>query len=161
MQWLANQNYSHVRAYTVPAVSNSYVLFSMLIKMAWLTMAWLKMVIYNPDKNIFAIYSILMQVSDVSEPSQGSTMELFAKIVKGFQPLTIFTKTLIIDAWLIFLNVFQNLFTQVKLNLISGIKNLVGIWNFWHFKSIQKYLVKITLCISVPAASRIFELLKI
>ena len=84
MQWLANQNYSHVQAYTVSVVSNSYVLFSMLIKMVWLTMAWLKMVIYNPDKNIFAIYSILMQVSDVPEPSQGSTMELFAKIVKGF-----------------------------------------------------------------------------
>ena len=35
--------------------------------------------------------------SDDSEPSQTSKMELFPKIVNGFQPFTIFVKSSIID----------------------------------------------------------------
>ena len=33
------------------------------------------------------------------EPYQTSKMKLFAKMVKGFQPLTIFTKSFILDVW--------------------------------------------------------------
>ena len=33
------------------------------------------------------------------EPSQTSKMELFAKRVNGFQPLTIFAKSSILDIW--------------------------------------------------------------
>ena len=32
-----------------------------------------------------------------SEPSQKSKMELFAKVAKGFNPLTIFAKSFILD----------------------------------------------------------------
>ena len=34
------------------------------------------------------------------EPTQLSKMQLFAKIVKGFQDITIFRKTSILDVWL-------------------------------------------------------------
>ena len=45
----------------------------------------------------FVLFRI-MQIAEVySEPSQTSTMELFAKIVKGFQVLTIFLKSSILD----------------------------------------------------------------
>ena len=36
---------------------------------------------------------------EYSEPSQTSKMELFAKIVGGFQPLSIFSRSFILDAW--------------------------------------------------------------
>ena len=34
-----------------------------------------------------------------SEPSQTSKIELFEKVVNGFQPLTIFEKSSILDVW--------------------------------------------------------------
>ena len=35
-----------------------------------------------------------------SKPSQTSRIELFARIVNGFKPRTIFTETSILDVWL-------------------------------------------------------------
>ena len=35
-----------------------------------------------------------------SEPSQTSKMELFAKIVNGLKPLTVFVKSSILDVWI-------------------------------------------------------------
>ena len=42
-----------------------------------------------------------MRVSETySEASQAPKMELFAKILEGFQPLTVFEKNSVLDVWL-------------------------------------------------------------
>ena len=40
-----------------------------------------------------------MKAKAYSEPCQTSKMEFFAKLVKGFKPLTIFVKSSILDVW--------------------------------------------------------------
>ena len=56
-------------------------------------------------KDLSIFWDFLMQIFQYSteaypEPSQTSKMELFAKIVNGFYPLTIFGKSFILDIWL-------------------------------------------------------------
>ena len=48
----------------------------------------------------FVLFRIIRIAEVYSEPSQISTMELFAKIVKGFQLFTIFIKSFISDMWI-------------------------------------------------------------
>ena len=48
------------------------------------------------------LFRIIWTAEVYSELSQTSTMELFAKIGKGFQLLTIFIKSIILDIWLCF-----------------------------------------------------------
>ena len=45
----------------------------------------------------FVLFGIIRTAEVYSEPSRTSTTELFAKIVKGFQLLTIFIKSSTID----------------------------------------------------------------
>ena len=47
--------------------------------------------------SIFDLFRIIRIAEVYSEPSRISTMELFAKIVKGFQLLIIFIKSSILD----------------------------------------------------------------
>ena len=50
----------------------------------------------------FILFRIIWTAEVYSEPSRTSTMEHFAKIVKGFQLLTIFIKSIILDIGLCF-----------------------------------------------------------
>ena len=55
----------------------------------------------------FVLFGIIRTAEVYSEPSRTSTTELFAKIVKGFQLLTIFIKTSILDTRLGFEYAFE------------------------------------------------------
>ena len=63
-----------------------------------------------------------------SEPYQTSKMELFAKIVNDFQPLTIFAKSSVVDVWqgslAIFTgsNWFQKFFEKLKISVSVQIR---------------------------------------
>ena len=50
----------------------------------------------------FILFQIIWTAELYSEPSRTSTMKLFAKIVKDFQLLTIFIKSIILDIRLCF-----------------------------------------------------------
>ena len=55
----------------------------------------------------FVLFWIIQTAEVYSEPSRTSTMELFAKIVIGFQLLTIFIKSFILDILLGFERAFK------------------------------------------------------
>ena len=55
-------------------------------------------------KNLGIIFLLLISKVLYSEPTQTFKMAIFAKIVNGFQPLTIFAKKPILDLWLCFEN---------------------------------------------------------
>ena len=55
----------------------------------------------------FVLFGIIRTAEVYLEPSRTSTTELFAKIVKGFQLLTIFIKTSILDTRLGFEYAFE------------------------------------------------------
>ena len=58
---------------------------------------------FSPPLNIMYQYRgefTVPRPEAYSEPSRISKMELFTKIVNGFQPLIIFSKSFILDVWL-------------------------------------------------------------
>ena len=65
-----------------------------------------------------------------SEPSQTSKMELFAKLVKGFLPLTVFAKSYILDIWLGFEDAY----------VLADKGHDKGVWkNFLEFSKILNF----------------------
>ena len=64
-------------------------------KMETLTVDGLK----KPAGDFHNIFEALESSSLYSEPCQTSKTELFAKIVKGWRPLSIFSQSFILDVW--------------------------------------------------------------
>ena len=56
-------------------------------------------VLIFPFKILYCIYIVVLISEAYSEPCQTSMMKLFAKIVNGLKPVTIFGKNSILDIW--------------------------------------------------------------
>ena len=90
-----------------------------LVILFWIFQSKGPVTFFNVDQKDFSQLNLTYLLEAYSEPNRTSKMELFAKLVKGFQQLNFFAQSSILDIWLgsecssIFHNFRQRLFIEM------------------------------------------------
>ena len=90
-----------------------------------------------------------------SEPSHTSTMEVFAKIVNSFKPLTIFARCSVLDIWQGILSKYMQFLTfnqNQKIKEPEKLFTLFKILRNLRFYSVTLFSFKLTECVNIRYA---------